>query len=85
MDTTALQAKIDSLNQTIDTDNQTLQTDEAALKTAQEDWNFATTINTLEALTADQVSEINTALASDPDNKSGISISLPPATETAQS
>jgi len=74
MDTTVLQSKIDTLNQEISSD-------QSALSIAQAELAQASIINSLEGLDAEAVTAINEALASDVDNKTGISLSLPPATE----
>jgi len=78
MDTTALQQKIDTLTAQVATDESTLASDQAALATAKDELAQATLINALEALTPEQISAINAALAAD---NSTVSISLPPAPE----
>lgn len=78
MDITAIQTEIDALNAQIVTDEATLSDDQAKLAELQAELAQATLINGLEALTADEVTAINAALAAD---GSQISVSLPPATE----
>lgn len=78
MDTTAIEAKIATLQTTIATDETTLANDQAQLSTLQNELAQATGINWLESLTADEVATVNAALATD---GSQISVSLPPVTE----
>lgn len=70
---TDAQANVDSLTTQLNADSATLQDAKDALANIN-------LINGLEGLNSDQVSEINSALSTDSDNKTGVSISLPPAT-----
>lgn len=70
---TDAQASVDSLTTQLNAASATLQDAKDALANIN-------LINGLEGLNSDQVSEINSALSTDSDNKTGVSISLPPAT-----
>lgn len=80
MDATAQQAKVDALSGQVSLDEDALANDQKALEQAKAELAQASLINSLEALSPDEVSAINAALASDADNKTGVSIALPPAT-----
>jgi hypothetical protein len=80
MDITAQQSKVDDLKAQVATGTESLAANTAALNEAQAELDNAVFINQLEALTPDQLTAVNEALASDADNKSGITLSLPPAT-----
>lgn len=77
MDTTQIQQQIDALNTQIVTDETTLQNDQAKLAELQQELSQANLINSLEALTPEQVTAINAALAAD---GSQLTLSIPNAT-----
>lgn len=83
MDATTQQQKVDQLTQQVQADQTQLSTDQASLAEAQAELNQVNLINQLEALTPDEVTAINAALASDPANISGITLTVPNATQTA--
>jgi hypothetical protein len=83
MDSTALQNKVDTLTAQVQQEATALQTDQEALTEAQAELANVSFINQLEALTAEQATAINNALASDPENHTGISLLLPNATPAA--
>lgn len=72
-DVTDAQALVDSLTKQL-ADAQT------ALQTAQGALDNVSNINWLESLTPDEVTARNADLGNDPDNKTGITLALPPAT-----
>lgn len=83
MDATALQDKVDGLTTQVATDEATLSTDRSALEEAKLELSQVVLINQLEALTSDEVTTINEALAGDAQNTSGITLTLPvPVTPT---
>lgn len=77
MDSTQLQQTVDNLKAAIVNDQAQLDKDNADLATAEAELAQVSLINALEALTPDEVGTVNTALASDPSNTSGISLTLP--------
>lgn len=77
MDASALQTTVNNLTTQVAADQQTLENDQTALATATAELGQVTLINQLEALTSDEVTAINAALSTDPQNTSGISISIP--------
>lgn len=77
MDSTALQNTVDTLTAAVQADQTALANDEAALATAKAELDQVTLINALEALTEEQVATISAALATDPQNTNGITISFP--------
>lgn len=78
MENTAAQVKVDRLQAQVDQDQQTLSNDQAALEEAKKELAFASLVNQLEALSADQIDTLNAALKED-SNALGISISIPSA------
>lgn len=80
MDATKEQAAVDAAQAVVDADNAKLSADMDILQTAKNDLANVININWLESLTVDEVTQINQALASDPDNKTGITLALPSAT-----
>lgn len=80
MDVTTAQSTVDAAQADVDADNKKLNSDMATLQDAKDALANITLINQLEALTADQVSEINEALANDPANSTGITLALTPIT-----
>lgn len=82
MDASTQQAKVDQLTAQVQTDQAALQTDQTALNEAQAELAHVTFINQLEALSPDDIATINAALASDPDNHSGINLSTAVPNET---
>ena len=79
MDATQLQQTITNLEAAIVTDQTQLDKDNADLATAQAELAQVSLVNALEALTADQVTAVNEALASDSANTTGITLTLPAA------
>lgn len=77
MDTTALQEKIANLQQAVANDQTQLSSDQSALDEAQAELAQVSLINSLEALTVDEVATVNAALAGDSANTSGITLTLP--------
>lgn len=80
MDASALETTITNLQAAIVNDQTQLDKDQADLATAQAELAVVSLVNTLEALTPDQVTAINESLASDTANTSGITLTLPAAT-----
>lgn len=78
MNDTTEQAAVDAAQAVVDADNAKLNTDMATLQDAKDALSNITLINGLEALTPEDVASVNEALASDPDNKTGITLALPP-------
>jgi hypothetical protein len=81
MDTSAIEAKIADLQTSIQTEQADIESKQSDLSGLQAELAQANTINAIEALTPDQITAINEALAAD---GSQISLSLPPATEPSQ-
>lgn len=81
MDSTQLQQTVDNLKAAIVNDQAQLDKDNADLATAEAELAQVSLINSLESLTPEQVGTVNTALASDPANTSGITLTLPAPTE----
>lgn len=77
MDSQAQQQKVDQLTAQVSADQNTLSADQTALTQASAELADITLINQLEALTPDQVTTINSALSTDPDNHLGISLTVP--------
>lgn len=65
MDTTQLKEKIATLTDTVNNDLTTMQADQSLLKQAQDELAEADLINTIEALTDDQVVAVNAGLTVD--------------------
>ena len=83
MDATVLEQTITNLEAAIVTDQAQLDKDNASLSEAQAELAQVSLVNSLEALTPDQVTAVNEALASDSANTSGITLTLPAAGGTA--
>jgi hypothetical protein len=75
MDTTALQSQVDSLTSSIATDETTLQNDQAELAKLQAELKVASLVNQLEALTADEITALN-SLLTEPENTLGVSLAV---------
>ena len=83
MDTSTLQATITQLTAQVATDQTTLTNDGAALATAQAELAQATLINSIESLTPDEVSAVNSGLKSDGSTLSIVDSATPELPETA--
>lgn len=83
MDTTTLQNTVNTLTTQVETDKTTLANDESALATASSELDQVKLINQIEALTTDEVTTINEALKTDPQNTTGITLTLPVAAAPA--
>lgn len=75
MDPSALQAQIDALQNSVSTDETQLAADQEALVKAQADLAVISLVNSIEALTEDQVTTINGLLA-EPSNSLNISLTV---------
>jgi hypothetical protein len=83
MDATNAQAAVDTAQSAVDAATTALEAANVSLAQAKSDLANITQINDLEALTPEQVTAINEALATDADNKSGITLALPAADPAA--
>lgn len=82
MDITALTAQQATDQSNVDAATVALKSAQDALDLTTAELSQANLINALEALDEAGATTVNEALSSDPDNKTGISLSFPPATET---
>lgn len=77
MNTVQEQAAIDAAQADVDADNEKLAADTLVLNQAKDALANVNLINTLEAMTPDQVATLKSELANDTDNTNGITVSLP--------
>lgn len=74
MDITSLQSTLDTLTAQEMSQAAALKDTQDQITVVKEQLNYATVVNALEALNADQVKALNETLAGDPQNTNGITV-----------